>query len=322
MRHPVSGRSRGRSRSRATSTCGRSWSTPRRPATIETNAVTDPYSVALTTNSERSVAIDLDDKDWRPKAWEKTKAPVIDRPVDRAIYELHIRDFSITDETVPEAERGTYRAFTRDSAGTTQLRQLADAGHQHRAPAAVVRHRHDRGEPGRRRPCRTATSTSFGPAAPSSRRASTAVVDADGFNWGYDPYHYSAPEGSYAVDPEGGARVHEFREMVGALHGIGLQVVLDEVFNHTAQSGQGEQVGARPGRARLLPAPQPRGRRRDLDVLPERRDRARGRPEAHGRLGRHVGARLQGRRVPLRPDGPPLEGEHARDPRRARRAHR
>jgi len=40
----------------------------------------------------------------------------------------HIRDFSITDETVPEAERGTYLAFTRDSAGTAQLTQLAKAG--------------------------------------------------------------------------------------------------------------------------------------------------------------------------------------------------
>ena len=74
---------------------------------------------------------------------------------------------------------------------------------------------------------------------PSSRRASTEVVETDGFNWGYDPYHYSAPEGSYAANPDGGARVGEFRSMVGALHGMGLQVVLDEVFNHTAESGQG-----------------------------------------------------------------------------------
>ena len=49
--------------------------------------------------------------------------------VDRAIYELHIRDFSITDESVPENERGTYLAFThKDSAGMTQLAEVADAG--------------------------------------------------------------------------------------------------------------------------------------------------------------------------------------------------
>lgn len=204
---------------------------------IETNVVTDPYSVALTTNSERSVAIDVDDKAWKPKAWEKTKAPVIDRQVDRAIYELHIRDFSITDETVPAEERGTYRAFTRDSAGTTQLRQLADAGINtiHLLPAfdiaSIEEDRSAQAVPD----CDLA---SFGPGSEEQQACIQEVIDADGFNWGYDPYHYSAPEGSYAVDPEGGARVHEFREMVGALHGMDLQVVLDEVYNHTAQSGQ------------------------------------------------------------------------------------
>jgi len=66
----------------------------------------------------------------------------------------------------------------------------------------------------------------------------TAVAGSDGFNWGYDPWHWTAPEGSYAVDAHGGARIAEFRSMVGALHADGLQVVLDQVFNHTAASGQ------------------------------------------------------------------------------------
>ncbi|MGA7146898.1 MAG: pullulanase-type alpha-1,6-glucosidase [Microbacterium sp.] len=207
---------------------------------IETNEVTDPYSVALTLNSERSVAIDLDDKKWKPKQWEKTKAPIIDRPVDRAIYELHIRDFSITDETVPEEERGTYRAFTRDSAGTAQLRQLSDAGINtvHLLPsfdiASIEEDRAAQAVP-------DCDLESFGPGSEEQQACIEKIVDADGFNWGYDPYHYSAPEGSYAVDPEGGARVHEFREMVGALHGMDLQVVLDEVYNHTAASGQADK---------------------------------------------------------------------------------
>ncbi|HTH06830.1 MAG TPA: alpha-amylase family glycosyl hydrolase, partial [Ilumatobacteraceae bacterium] len=95
---------------------------------FERNSVTDPYSIALTTNSARSVVVDLDDPAIAPEQWAETPAPVVERPVDRAIYELHVRDFSIGDETVPEAERGTYRAFTRDSAGTKQLRELAEAG--------------------------------------------------------------------------------------------------------------------------------------------------------------------------------------------------
>nr|WP_315267295.1 pullulanase-type alpha-1,6-glucosidase [Microbacterium lemovicicum] len=205
---------------------------------IETNDVTDPASVALTPNSTRSVAVDIDDRRWQPRAWRKTAAPAIDRAVDRAIYELHIRDFSIGDETVPEEERGTYRAFTRDSAGTAQLRQLADAGINtvHLLPsfdiATIEEDRALQQEPA----CDLA---SFAPDSAEQQACVGAVADADGYNWGYDPFHFSAPEGSYAVDADGGARVSEFREMVGALHGMGLQVVLDQVFNHTAESGQG-----------------------------------------------------------------------------------
>ena len=44
--------------------------------------------------------------------------------------------------------------------------------------------------------------------------AITAVEDLDGFNWGYDPWHYTVPEGSYSTDPEGTRRIVEFRDMV------------------------------------------------------------------------------------------------------------
>lgn len=64
-----------------------------------------------------------------------------------------------------------------------------------------------------------------------------AIADQDAFNWGYDPVHFSAPEGSYATDPDGPARVREFRAMVKALHGLGLRVVLDVVYNHTFAAG-------------------------------------------------------------------------------------
>lgn len=207
---------------------------------IVTNQVTDPYSVALTENSERSVAIDLSDKRWRPKQWDKTASPEIERPVDRAIYELHIRDFSATDESVPEELRGTYLAFTQQSAGTDQLEQLSDAGINtvHLLPsfdiASIEEDPAAQLEPACDLP-------SFPADSAEQQECINAVADQDAFNWGYDPYHYSVPEGSYATDPDGGARVSEFRSMVGALHGMGLQVVLDEVYNHTAQSGQGDK---------------------------------------------------------------------------------
>ncbi|MGO2541995.1 MAG: pullulanase-type alpha-1,6-glucosidase [Specibacter sp.] len=206
---------------------------------VETNQATDPYSIALTTNSTRSIAVDLDAPAWAPEEWAKTPAPVIEKQVDRSIYELHVRDFSIGDTTVPEEERGTYRAFTRDSAGTAQLRELAAAGINtvHLLPtfdlATIEENRAAQKTPD----CDLA---SFGAGSEEQQACTGAVADQDGYNWGYDPLHFQAPEGSYAVDPEGGARVAEFREMVGALHSTGLQVVLDQVYNHTAASGQAD----------------------------------------------------------------------------------
>ena len=60
----------------------------------------------------------------------------------------------------------------------------------------------------------------------------------DGYNWGYDPWHYTTPEGSYATDPDGTTRIVEYREMVEALNETGLRVVMDVVYNHTTASGQ------------------------------------------------------------------------------------
>lgn len=59
----------------------------------------------------------------------------------------------------------------------------------------------------------------------------------DPFNWGYDPFHFNAPEGSYSTNPEGTQRILEFREMVMALDEIGLYTVVDVVYNHTYASG-------------------------------------------------------------------------------------
>jgi len=63
----------------------------------------------------------------------------------------------------------------------------------------------------------------------------------DGFNWGYDPYHFNTPEGSYSTIPEEGVRIRELREMVKALDEAGLKIVVDVVYNHTHASGMAEK---------------------------------------------------------------------------------
>ena len=206
---------------------------------VETNIVTDPYSTALTTDSTRSVAVDLADPRLAPEQWATTRGPAVRNDSARSIYELHLRDFSAADGTVPPELRGTYRAFTvAGSAGVRHLAELARAGMNtiHLLPtfdiATIPEHRGSQRHPN--------IPDGAHPASADQQAAIAEVADHDAYNWGYDPLHWGAPEGSYATEghQDGGARVIEFREMVGALHDLGLQVVLDQVYNHTAACGQ------------------------------------------------------------------------------------
>jgi pullulanase-type alpha-1,6-glucosidase len=205
---------------------------------VLTNVVTDPYSLGLTTNSARSILVNLDDRALQPRGWDHLDKPALDKPEDSTIYELHVRDFSISDTSVPAGHRGTYLAFTdENSAGMRQLRSLSQAGLNtvHLLPtndiASIEERRSAQGTP-------ACDLRSFGPAAEEQQACLEPIRDTDGFNWGYDPLHYTAPEGSYSTNPDGTARNREFREMVKAINGAGLRVVMDVVYNHTPASGQ------------------------------------------------------------------------------------
>lgn len=207
---------------------------------VETNTVTDPYSVGLTLNSKRSVVVDLSSSDFKPQGWATTSGPRLNSPVDQSIYELHVRDFSINDTSVPEELRGSYMAFGTDGAGSKHLAQLARAGMNtvHLLPTfdiATIE------EDPSKQTVPECDLKSFAADSEEQQRCVDQQADTDGFNWGYDPYHYMTPEGSYASSTEnavGGKRTLEFRDMVKSLHDMGLRVVLDQVYNHTAQSGQ------------------------------------------------------------------------------------
>ncbi|MCB0104780.1 MAG: pullulanase-type alpha-1,6-glucosidase, partial [Caldilineaceae bacterium] len=207
---------------------------------VEQNIVTDPYSLALALNSTRSLIVDLNDPALKPANWDNLTKPPLDAPEDIALYELHLRDFSANDMTVPAELRGKYSAFTvSDSDGMKHLRALAQAGltHLHLLPvldiATINEDPTQRQEP--------AIPDGAAPDSEEQAAAVEAVRDLDAFNWGYDPYHYTVPEGSYSTDPNGVTRIIEFRQMVQALNDAGLRVVMDVVYNHTNASGQAEK---------------------------------------------------------------------------------
>ena len=212
-----------------------------RGAGVVTNRVTDPYSLSLSLNSKRSQLVDLNDAALKPTGWDTLQKPALEAPEDIVLYELHVRDFSINDSTVPASLRGTFLAFTeQQSNGMKHLRRLAQHGltHVHLLPvfdiATINENRAEQQQP-------AGDLASMAPDSEQQQAAVDAVRDTDAFNWGYDPYHYTVPEGSYATDPNGPARILEFRRMVQSLSGNGLRVVMDVVYNHTNSSGQSEQ---------------------------------------------------------------------------------
>ncbi|MCA0253471.1 MAG: pullulanase-type alpha-1,6-glucosidase [Actinobacteria bacterium] len=206
---------------------------------VVSNQVTDPYSVALTVNSTHSVLADLDHPALIPPVWAATPSPPLAHPVDQVIYELHVRDFSVSDKTVPPQLRGSFLAFDRDSAGMTHLRRLAEAGMTSVQLLPVFDNSAVEEHPGQRTPPEDEVLKTLPPDSAEQQRYIAA--HPEGYNWGYDPWHFLTPEGSYASSIEsadGAGRTLEFRTVVGALHAAGLRVVLDMVFNHTASAGQ------------------------------------------------------------------------------------
>ena len=208
---------------------------------VENNLVTDPYSLSLSINSQRSQIVDLNDQALMPDNWTSLDKPEFGSFENISIYELHVRDFSVQDQTVPEDYRGTYLAFTvPGSNGMKHLQALQAAGlsHLHLLPvfdiATIEEDRSLQINPD------FADLATYPPDSDQQQAIIAANGDLDGFNWGYDPYHYTTPEGSYSTNPDGSVRIVEFREMVQAINDTGLRVVMDVVYNHTAASGQSD----------------------------------------------------------------------------------
>ena len=201
------------------------------------NRVTDPYALSLNADSRRTWIGDLADPALQPPGWRDTPRPQrVRHNTDLVVYELHVRDFSASDRSVPERHRGKYTAFAnRASDGMRHLRDLAKAGvtDVHLLPVFDLASVPETG-------CTTPTVPSgLAPDADTQQATVMAQARSDCFNWGYDPLHYTAPEGSYASSAHDGAvRIREFRSMVQALHRAGLRVGMDVVYNHTSASGQ------------------------------------------------------------------------------------
>lgn len=247
--------------------------------TVQSYEVTDPYSLSLAMNSEYSQVIDLEDPELKPEGWDTLKAPhkQLENPAKIVTLETHIRDFSAMDQSTPAEHRGKYLAFTdTDSVPVKHMKELAANGvtHMHLMPTFDIATVNED-------PAKVANLSDpfsklcdVNPAVKESKFkdkcGSSETIEAtleslqaedsktnpviqelygyirgvDSFNWGYDPFHYTVPEGSYATDDavDGAARIKQFREMVKSIkQNIGMNVVMDVVYNHTNESGLGKK---------------------------------------------------------------------------------
>ena len=178
------------------------------------NEVTDPYAKAVGVNGDRVQIVDF--SQTNPQGWEKDKSPVYttdNSPQDAIIYELHIRDASMSASSGIK-QKGKYLGLTelntknnhQQSTGLQHIKELG-VTHVHLLPVFDF------------------------------NSVNETQLNLAAYNWGYDPKNYNTPEGSYSTNPyDATVRIREFKSMVSAMHKAGLSVVMDVVYNHTAVS--------------------------------------------------------------------------------------
>lgn len=226
---------------------------------------TDPYSLSLSVNSEYSQIVDLNASSTQPIGWLEQQRPVVQHIEDNIFYELHIGDFSQYDESLKKQSwRGKYLAFSDlHSVSVGHLKRLKKSGlnNIHLLPTFDIgtlnedeQKRITLSDPVEKLCALQPDNAlciadfdksktvhealeSFPPNSSDVQNVIEKLRLIDDFNWGYDPFHYTVPEGSYALNPEGEERIVEFRRMVQSLHNMGFRVIMDVVYNHTHQAG-------------------------------------------------------------------------------------
>ncbi len=138
--------------------------------------------------------------------WGGVEKPGL-HPRDMVIMETHVRGFTILNPEVPSDLRGTYAGFS----SRPVIEYLKNLG---------------------------VTCVEFLPV--QNRMDEPYIVEQKRTNyWGYNTLSFFMPEPRYAKDKSPRGVIREFKEMVKTLHQNGIEVILDVVYNHTAEGGEG-----------------------------------------------------------------------------------
>lgn len=169
------------------------------------------WAKAVGVNGKRAAIIDF--SKTNPEGWDSDKGPEVKSFSDVIVYEMHHRDMSMHPSS-GIANKGKFLALTESGTvspdgqktGIDHLKELG-VTHVHILP-----------------------SYDYNSVDETNLQNNT-------YNWGYDPQNYNVPEGSYSTNPsDPSTRVREMKEMIKALHDAGIGVIMDVVYNHTAEN--------------------------------------------------------------------------------------
>ena len=169
------------------------------------------WAKAVGVNGKRAAIIDF--ANTNPEGWAEDRGPKVDYFTDVIIYEMHHRDMSVhTNSGI--ANKGKFLALTEEGVRSlngekTGIDHLKELGitHVHILPSYDY------------------------------NSVDETQLPSNVYNWGYDPMNYNTPEGSYSTNPsDPETRIREMKEMIKALHDAGIGVILDVVYNHTAEN--------------------------------------------------------------------------------------
>ena len=223
------------------------WSRSGRPASGKTvtNKVTDPYSTALTADSDAQPG-------RRPRRPEARPGRLVTLTKPAAVPLRRAQHPGTPDPRLlrrgphlppPGAVPRLHRPALGRHAAPGRPRRVR---HLVRAPAARLRLRHRARAARRPGTSRLRPGLATPPTPTSQQDCVGKSPPSDAYNWGYDPLHYTVPEGSYASDPEGAARTVEFRADGPGPQRRRAAHRMDVVYNHTAAERPGPALRARP----------------------------------------------------------------------------
>ena len=166
------------------------------------------FAKAVSVNGQKAAIIDM--QTTNPEGWENDQRPAMTDMTDIVVYETHMRDFTISDQS-GITNKGKFVAMTETGAKTTDgltsgIDHLKELGITH----IQILPMYDYGS------------------------VDETTLALNKYNWGYDPVNYNVPEGGYSTNPyDPTTRIREAKAMIQALHAAGIRVVMDVVYNHT-----------------------------------------------------------------------------------------